>query len=222
MPVPDSLWNALTLVGGFALFCLGISFGWKFFQAAFLGKLTYWSGLEKFGFLFIPITFMLSPLLVHLPYDPKKSLIQEKQQMWIHLVWAPAFSVCALMCMTSGADLMGLPGSTCLNTVLTLGRSDVPACIVYTPPFSYKFPFVRKATKTILRALTIRVPQDKKNSYNAFEQRGDVDASEYSHFGGDDIFYDDDDKAQTAPAPAASVSQHSASSSHTAGHRSHH
>lgn len=202
MELPDTFWNAAKLVGGFAMFCIGVSFCWKFFQAAFLGKLTYWSGLEKFGFIFIPITWILSPLMVHLPYDPKNSLIKEQQQLWVHLVWGPVFFVFSLMFMTSGADLMGLPGSTSLNTILTLNRSDVPPCIVYTPPFHYRFPFVRKATRTVIKALTIKIPEDKSKSYNAYDQRGDVDTSEYSHFQkGDDLFYDDDDKA-TAPTPA--------------------
>jgi hypothetical protein len=198
MELPDTFWSAARLVGGFAMFCLGVSFTWKFFQAAFLGKMAYWSGLEKFGFLFIPITWFISPLLIHLPYDTKKTLIAEHQQVWVHLVFGPVFFVAALMFMTSGADLMNLPGSTSLNTILTLGRSDVPPCIVYSPPFNYRFPFVKKATKTVIKALTIKIPEDRTKSYNAFEQRGDVDTSQYSKVGGDIFYEDDEDKPAVA------------------------
>lgn len=197
MEIPDTLMPALKLVGGFVLFVIGISFAWKFLLAALQGKLAYWSGLEKFGFIFIPITWFLSPLLIHLPFDSKKSLIHETQHMWVHLVWGPAFFVLALMFMTSGSDLMGLPGSNTLNTVLTLGRTDIPPCIVYTPPFNYRFPFVRKATKTVLRFLTHKIPQNAKDSYNAYEQKGE-DTSQYSKFGGDLFYDDDDDKAEEA------------------------
>ncbi|HEY9792332.1 MAG TPA: hypothetical protein V6D22_18160 [Candidatus Obscuribacterales bacterium] len=210
MQVPDSFWNAAQLVGGFALFCIGVSFTWKFIQAAFLGKVTYWSGLEKFGFLFIPITWFISPLLCHLPYDPKNSLIRTQQQLWVHLVWGPTFFVFALMFMTSGADFMKLPGSTSLNTILTLNRSDIPACIVYEPTrweyghkFPYKFPFLKKAARTVVVFLTHRVPEDKTQSYNAYDRRGDVDTEAYTKVEGPwaFLFYDDaEDKAADAAA----------------------
>lgn len=195
MELPDTFWHSLTLVGGFSLFCLGVSFAWKFFNAAFLGKVAYWSGLEKFGFLFAPITLFISPMVIHLPYDTKKSLIHERQQLWVHLVFGPVFFVAALMCLTSGSDLMGLPGSTSLNTVLTLGRHDVPACIVYSPPFTYRFPFAKKATKVILKALTTKVPQRKEDG-NAYAQQG-VDVENYSKGPFDEWF--EDDPVPTAP-----------------------
>jgi hypothetical protein len=221
MQVPDSFWSAAQIVGGFTLFCIGVSFTWKFIQAAFLGKLTYWSGLEKFGFLFIPITWFLSPLFCHLPYDPKNSLIKTQQQLWVHLVWGPTFFVFALMFMTSGADLMHMPGSTSLNTILTLNRSDIPACIVYQPErglFSYKFPFLKKAARTVVRFLTNRVPEDKSKSYNAYDQRGDVNTEEYTKIDGPwaFLFYDDEEEKaaqaaamqQPAPAPAPVAASH--------------
>lgn len=194
--LPPSFWQAATLVGGFALFCLGLSFAWKFFQAAFLGKVAYWSGLEKFGFLFAPITLFISPLLCHLPYDPRKGLIQERQQLWVHLFFGPIFFMAALMCMTSGSDLMGLQGSKSLNLVLTLGRTDVPQCIVYSPPFNYRFPFAKKALKTVLKAMTIKVPEDKSQG-NAFEQNGE-DTSQYSKTPLDEWFEEDETPVRPA------------------------
>jgi hypothetical protein len=206
MPIPDTMWPAIRMVAGFAILVLGLSFTWKFIQAAFLGKVTYWTGLEKFGFLFAPLTLFISPMLCHLPYDPKKSLIQERQQLWVHLIFGPVFFISSLMCLTSGFDLLGLPGSTSLNTILTLGRHDIPQCIVYTPPAgtnligNYRFPFVKKATKVVLKALTIKVPEDKKNSYNAYEQKGE-DVSSYSKGPFSEWFEDDQPVApHTVPA----------------------
>lgn len=205
MPIPDTLWPAIRMVSGFAILVLGLSFAWKFYQAAFLGRVAYWTGLEKFGFLFAPITLFISPMLCHLPYDPERSLIQERQQLWVHLFFGPVFFVSALMCMTSGFDLMNLPGSQSLNTILTLGRRDIPQCIVYTPPGEkqligqYKFPFVKKATKIVLRALVTKVPEDKKNSYNAYEQKGE-DVSQYSQGPFAEWFEDDPPPHQAATA----------------------
>jgi hypothetical protein len=210
MPIPDTMWPALRLVMGFAILVLGLSFAWKFYQAAFLGRVAYWTGLEKFGFLFAPITLFISPMLCHLPYDPKNSLIQERQQLWVHLFFGPVFFVSALMCMTSGFDLMKLPGSTCLNTILTLGRRDIPQCIVYTPPGDtqligqYKLPFVKKATKVVLRALVTKVPEDKKNSYNAYEQKGE-DVESFSKGPFSEWFEDDAPTAGAATAAPAKV-----------------
>jgi hypothetical protein len=217
MEIPDTLIPAVSLVGGFLMFAIGVSFAWKFFQAALHGKVTYWSGLEKFGFLFIPITWFLSPLLIHLPYNPKNSLIKQTQQMWVHLIFGPVFFVLMLMFMTSGADLMGLPGSTTLNTVLTLNRTDVPPCIVYTPPFNYRFPFVKKATRTVIKALTVKLPEDKKDM-NAYEQKGE-DTTEYSKFG-PSIFYDDDDKAE-AQQQAEAAQAHAQAQAQAAGSSKH-
>lgn len=211
MDIPPHLWQSIRLVAGFSIFCLGISFAWKFFQAGFLGKVAYWSGLEKFqvgpGWLFFaPITYFISPLLCHLPYNPKNSLIHERQQLWVHLFFGPVFFVASLMCMTSGSDLMGIPGSNSLNTILTLGRSDVPQCIVYTPPGdtqffgTYRFPFAKKATKVVLRFLVTKVPEDKKNSYNAYEQKGES-VDEYSK-GPFSDWFEDDEKPHYAPTSA--------------------
>lgn len=198
MELPENFWKALTLVGGFTMFVIGISFAYKFVQAAFTGKVAYWSGLEKFGFLFFPITVFISPMLIHLPFDPKHSLCKWRQELWVHLFFGPIFFVSALMFMTSGADLMGLPGSTSLNAILTLNRSDVPPCIVYSPPFNYRFPFVKKATRTVLKALTIRIKEDKKDAYNAFTQRGDVDVEDYSKNEYSEWF---EDEKPVAPPP---------------------
>lgn len=207
MPIPDTMWPAIRMVSGFAILVLGLSFAWKFFQAAFLGKVSYWTGLEKFGWMFTIPTVFISPMLCHLPHDPKKSLIQERQQLWVHLFFGPVFFVSALMCLCSGFDLMNLPGAQSLNTILTLGRLDVPQCIVYTPPQgnnligSYKFPFVRKATKVVLRALTVAVPEDKKKSYNAYEQKGE-DVSSYTR-GEFSEWFEEDQPVQPHTVPSS-------------------
>ncbi len=191
MELPETFWQAIKLVSGFGLIILGFSFAWKFVQAAFVGKVAYWSGLEKFGFLFSPITLFISPLLIHLPYDPKKSLIHVRQQLWVHLVFGPVFFMLALMFVTAGVDTLGLPGATTLNTVLTLNNPSVPPVILYAPPMSYRFPFLKKATRTVFKALTIRIPEDKANSYNVYERQG-KDVEIYSQGEKNDWLYEDE------------------------------
>jgi hypothetical protein len=211
----DTLLNAVHLVFGVTLFILGLSFAWKCYQAAGSGKVDYWSGLQHYGMLFAPITLFLSPLLCHLPHNPGKSLIQTRQSLWVHLFFGPLFFVLALMCMTSGADLVGLGmgnkdggASTSLNWVLTLGRSDVPPCIIYSPPRSqayldigtYRFPFVKKASKKILRFLCTTIPTKKEDSYNPYEKNGEA-VDKYTKTG--IPWLDDDDEDDRAAAAAA-------------------
>lgn len=197
MELPETFWQAIKLVGGFALIILGCSFAVKFVQAAFVGKVAYWSGLEKFGFLFSPITLFISPLLIHLPFDPKKSLIRVRQQLWVHLFFGPVFFMLSLMFVTAGVDMMGMPGATTLNTVLTLNNPSVPPVILYAPPFQYRFPFLKKATRTVFRALTTRIPEDKKNSYNAYERQGH-DVENYTKHEHND-WLDEDEPVVAAP-----------------------
>lgn len=218
MEISEPLRNAVRLVEGFALFVLGISFAWKFVQAAFSGKVEYWAGLQHFGFLFSPITLFISPLFCHLPYNPNNSLIQMRQSLWVHLVFGPVFFIAALMCMCSGADLMGIPGSNSLNYVLTCGRSDVPPFILYSPPpetalfdmGQYRFPFVKKATKTILRFVTTVIPTNKKDSYNAYVRKGE-DVSGYTKSG--IPWIDEDDEDDPATRPIVPISQQTSSNS---------
>ena len=190
------------MIGGFAMFLLGLSFAWKCVQAAFYGKVAYWSGLAQFGWLFMPVTVFLSPLIIHLPYDPKKGLIHERQQLWVHMYFGPLFFVLSLMFMTSGADMMNLPGSTTLNYVLTLGnRPEIPPCIVYSPPFHYKFPFLRKAAKVVYKAVTYVVPMKKDDIMNAYERNGE-DVGKYSMV---PHWFDDDEDVPQPVTPVSST-----------------
>ena len=52
LPYLQTIGKAL---GGVLLIALGLSFGYKFFQASCMGCVNYWSGLEKIHWLFIPI-----------------------------------------------------------------------------------------------------------------------------------------------------------------------
>lgn len=176
--IPPEFLPYINVIGGILLFALGLSYGYKFFLASFLGKMHYWAGLEAFGWYFIPMTILITPLFVHTP--PKETnLIKSRTAGWVHLFWGPVFFLLSLMMMVAGADFMGLPGTKFMNMVLTFGRTDVPPAITYQPPFTYKFPILKKARRTVFKLLTADIYFDKRKSLNAFEQGG-RDVSEYS------------------------------------------
>ncbi len=181
--------HEVVLVLGFLIFCLGVVYACKFYQASLYGRVDQWIGLEPFGWYFKPMTILLTPFLC-LSKASDKKLIRTKTAGWIHLYWGPVFFLSALMMLTAGADFMGLPGSIWMNTVLTFGGRTGKSAIVYTPPFGYKFPIVKKATKVVFKFLTQRILTDPNKALNAVERNGG-DVSQYtnSKWGKDD---DDD------------------------------
>jgi hypothetical protein len=135
------------------LIALGISFAYKTVLAVFFGKVTYWAG-------FLPIG-LISPLFVHLPAG-KNSLIKTEQSWWVHITAGPIFLICSMGLLASGVDQLGGPGTETINTVLTLGRTDVPPAITYNRMDGYRFPIVGKAGETIFKALTAPVLKDQE------------------------------------------------------------
>lgn len=189
---------ALRLVVGALLIAIGASFVYKSYLASVQGRVRFWIGLENFGILFVPLTW-LTPYVIHLP-STDKSLIVERRTLWNHLCYGPFFLIAALMCITSGSDLMNLPGSKIMNFVLTFGRKTmpeydkvtgvtrevpIPPAIVYTPPLgdgwigSYKFPLIKRARLTILRTLTMKIQTNKTQSLNQWERSGQVDVNQF-------------------------------------------
>jgi hypothetical protein len=130
-----------------AILCLvlGISFAYKCILAVFFGKVTYWEG-------FLPIS-LISPLFIHLP-PGKNSLIKTLQSWWVHITAGPIFFLISLVLLATGADQMGMPGTDSINTILTLGRNDVPPAITYSKESGYKFPIFVQASDAIFKVLT--------------------------------------------------------------------
>lgn len=190
--IPSDLWPTIKTVGGALLFALGVSYSYKFFQASFLGNVNYWSGLDNFSWIFAPITSFVTPFLCHTPATGK-SLIKTQHAAWVHLLWGPIFFLAGLMCLVAGADFMGLPGTQAMNYVLTFGRPDVPPAIVYSPPFTYKFPVLKTARKSLFKLLTADIAWDKsKSMLEEKETTGTTNAQEEE---------DDGDVPQFPPAP---------------------
>lgn len=192
--------NFIKMFGGAMLFILGISYGYKFVIASFVGKMNYWAGLEAFGWYFAPLTILVTPLFVHTP--PKETnLIRTKSAGWVHLVWGPVFFLLSLMMMVAGADFMGqavgnntAPGTKVMNFVLTCGNPSVPPAIVYQPPFTYKFPILRKARRTVFKLLTSDIYMDKSKTLNQFEKEG----RDVREFGGGKLESEEEEDAREA------------------------
>lgn len=192
MPIPAEYQTFVSAFIGVVLGAIGLSFGYKFVQASVYGRVNYWAGLEHFGWYFIPITTLITPLLCHMPAKDS-SLIKTKTALYVHLLFGPVFFLLSLMFLVAGADYMGLPGTKAMNYVLTFGRPDVPAAITYRPPFTYKFPILRKARKVVFKFLTQDIQTDKSKSLNAWERSGkNVD----SFSGGD--WGEEDEEAEEA------------------------
>lgn len=163
--------HEVVLVLGFLIFCLGVIYACKCFQASIYGRVDYWQGLEPFGWTFKPMTILITPFFC-LTKASEKKLIRTKMSGWVHLFWGPVFFLAALMMLTAGADFMGLPGSRVMNDVLTFGGRTGKAAIVYTPPFGYKFPIVKRARRVVFNFLTQKITFDKSKSLNSFEREG--------------------------------------------------
>lgn len=213
--IPASMMPILQTFGaclaGIILMILGISYGYKFFQAALMGKVNYWSGLEKVHWIFHPITIFVTPLFVHTA--PKETnLIKSRTAGWVHLLFGPFFFLTSLMLLVSGADMLHLPGTDVMNFVLTCGgRKDIPQAIVYQPPFTYKFPILKKARRTLIRLLTGDIYLDKSKQMNPFDDSKKIKLYEEDE---DDLREDEldrqkaaqkaaEDAAKQAPPPAA-------------------
>jgi hypothetical protein len=163
----------------------------KFWMASVFGKTDYWQGLEPFGWWFKPFTILITPFFCWTQASEKK-LIRTMTGAWIHLYWGPVFFLASLMFMVAGADFMGLPGSSFMNTVLTFGGRTGKAAIVYTPPFGYKFPILKKARKVVFKFLTQDIYEDKSQSLNSWERGGgSVESYTKSNWGDDEK--DDED-----------------------------
>ncbi len=131
---------------------LGVSFFWKFVLAAFFGRTKVWQG-------FLPIT-IVSPFFIHLP-SSEKSLIKTTHNAWVQIFMAPAFLLASLICLATGADRIGLPGTAAVNWVLTLGKGG-PAAIEYSAESGYHFPIVGRIGKAVYTGLTKTVIEEKK------------------------------------------------------------
>jgi hypothetical protein len=137
---------------GVCLMVLGLSFAYKFYLAAVLGRLSYWTG-------FLPIT-IVSPFLVHVP-GSKRSLVRKTQGLWVHLLMGPVFLIVSALCLTAGAEFCGLPGLLTLNYILRGGDESKPYPVTFNKHTGFTFPLLEKSSKTIGERLNKAKIKDK-------------------------------------------------------------
>jgi hypothetical protein len=148
--------NYVEIAVGVLLIVLGFSFGYKFFLASVLGKISYWHG-------FLPIT-IISPLLTHLPSN-EKSLVKKTQGIWVHLVMSPIFLVCMVLCLACGADLTGLPGVDTLNWILNGGNMTKPPAVQFSHiTYQLKVPLLVRAGTHIGKMIDrVQIPEKSED-----------------------------------------------------------
>lgn len=127
--MPHVVWVAV----GALLVVLGLSFVYKAYDAAVLGRVYYWSG-------FLPIS-LISPWFVHLP-PGRNSPIKTKEGLLGHALVGPLFFCTALAFLVAGTDLLGWNGSKFVNNLLSHGDKSQPPAISYSPPLHYSFPLL--------------------------------------------------------------------------------
>jgi hypothetical protein len=128
---------------GIVVVLLGLSYGYKGWNAMVLGHFYYWSG-------FLPAT-LVSPWLIHLP-PGKRSLVKKKEGMLAHMVIGPSFMLCCILFICAGSDLLGLPGTKNLNLVINGFNQAAPTSISFDENTGrYAFPIVNKSWNKVYK-----------------------------------------------------------------------
>ncbi|MBS1954653.1 MAG: hypothetical protein JST89_10720 [Cyanobacteria bacterium SZAS-4] len=149
--------DPVALVVGILLMVLGISFGYKAYQAGIQGRCMYWEG-------FLPFT-LISPFLLHLP-SSKKSLVKAAEGMWVHAVMCPVFAVIGVLCLAAGADYTGLPGVSTLNVAMNGFKWGGPISVVFNRRTGYTFPIIPRAGKQLAKIFSGKIHEDEDKVYS--------------------------------------------------------
>lgn len=138
--ITDILSNPIARIAiGLLILAIGFSFAWKGWTGCVLGRFNYWSG-------FLPLT-MISPWLVHLPKG-ERSLVKTKEGMLAHVFLGPSFFFCSVLFICAGADMVGLPGTNTLNSIINGFDSSKPVAVSFDSTTGrYDSPLLRKASK---------------------------------------------------------------------------
>ena len=161
MPFIDSVPPQAQIVLGVLVMILGVSFGWKAFQAMVKGKLKYWEG-------FLPFT-LISLFALHGP-SGKRSLVKETEGLWVHMVMGPIYLITSVLVICAGADLANLPGVSTLNLVLNGGKAGT--AVSFDKKYGYKFPIFARAQPIFKKLFSSEA--DLKNGDKLYENHGSL------------------------------------------------
>ncbi len=147
----------VALIVGILLMVIGISFGYKAYQAGIQGRVMYWEG-------FLPFT-LISPFLLHLPAG-KRSLVKPAEGMWVHAVMAPIFGVLSVLCLAAGADYTGLPGVSTLNVAMNGFKWGGPISVIFNRRTGYQFPIIPRTGKQLAKIFSGKIHEDEAQVYS--------------------------------------------------------
>lgn len=115
----------------------------KSYMAGIQGKLWYWQG-------FLPFT-LISPWICVFP-PKEKSLIKYKEAMWVHAFFGPVFFFSAVVALSTGFDLTGLPGTKTTNYLFTALLPDKTPFIVFDKThYRVQFPAIVSNSKKLAK-----------------------------------------------------------------------
>lgn len=135
--------DQINMVAGIVLMIMGCVYFHKSFMAGVQGKMWYWQG-------FLPFT-LISPWIVVFP--PKENtLCKVKEAMWVHAFFGPVFFASAVVALSAGADLTGLPGTKTTNWMFTYFLPDKTPLIVFDKQhYRIYFPAVVTTSKKLAK-----------------------------------------------------------------------
>lgn len=142
---------------GVVLMLMGAGYLYKAFIAIVQGRLWYFSG-------FLPFT-IVSPWFVFAPPDERKSnsLAKVKDAIWVPIFFGPIFVICSILCLSAGADLANLPGTSTTNRILTSWTSDKTPVIVFDKKhYKMQFPAMVKTANKISKMFFNRTVEIKE------------------------------------------------------------
>jgi hypothetical protein len=135
--------DQINMIVGILLMVMGLVYFHKSFMAGVQGKMWYWQG-------FLPFT-LISPWIV--VFKPKEnSLCKEKEAMWVHAFFGPAFFCSAIIALSAGADMANLPGTATTNKLFTMFLPDKTPLIVFDKKhYRMQFPAVVTTSKKLAK-----------------------------------------------------------------------
>ncbi len=114
--------DQINMLIGIVLILMGFIYIHKSYMAGIQGKMWYWQG-------FLPFT-LISPWVCVFP-PKEKSLIKYKEAMWVHAFFGPIFFFSAVIALSAGFDLTGLPGTKTTNSMFTYFLPDKTPLMVF-------------------------------------------------------------------------------------------
>jgi hypothetical protein len=131
---------------GIVLILVSMSYFWKCYYAVIRGQINYSNR-------FFPEVTFLSALIVPPWTSTKKSFIDTRKVVWVHVFLGPLFFMLAVCTLLIGFDYAGLHGTDIVNLGFSGGQPDCAQAIIFNRRTGYQFPIMDRAAKNINRMI---------------------------------------------------------------------